>query len=314
MIVLRGLWLLSILVSFTFAKDESDEKADADAKKEFSYGLQELKDLDPLTAECKTTIVDDAKIKAVSDAVDKFVIAYPKHPATPMVKAFVFFIRFPKIKELLAALLANVRALKDDKDKERGVQKLTNEAAEYGRIIIDELDYMKGLPATHEKKPEKGEAFEYLKATPELLGELKKEANALIALCKFNETNKVADYNDDKALDVFKATVELVLKVLPLNVECEEFKLLVVRIINRVGISPGLLLMINSKGKVEKFFPKFMDKILHDSAVITCDNIRPLTSTMVFCVSLGLIIVITIVLGIVTVVFSKKADISKKSH
>lgn len=286
--------------------------------------------------------LDPTGTKTVSKAVTEYIEMYPEHPAADIVRLGAPFIFTDKMDILMDKIFETALPKKEEKkegeekkdgekkgDKKKGDDKMKTyhgllksikAAQSFANIVIEELSESPKLPEGN-KKSDKA-----IEATDEYLKDLVTDAKALKEKCdeKMKPEN-IEKYDTAAAKELARDTVLLVLKVLKLNNDVETFGFLIARIITQLAIASNSVMTLNKHKKLvdvhkkddeaDKKDAEEIAKILGDlknaANKISCE-IRPLTKTMVFRVVLAFTLFMAVVLGIVTVVMSKKAE--SKQH
>lgn len=290
------------------------------------------------------SLLNEANSSTFSNSVTSFVNTYADLEATNMVRYAAPFVFTPKLDALMekiqeTAVPKEEEGKKKEEEKKKEGEKEKTEAEKKKAVEKKYAGISKSIAAA--------EAFavivlEELSETPKMPGDVKANAKAaavdeaylkdLVAKAKalktecatLSKTENLAAYDIAKAKALARQTSELVLKVLPMNTEVDVFQFLVARIISQIAISTNTVMTLNKHKKLsdaakkddkaDKEVAKEVAKILTDvkqGAVKVSCAIRPLTKTLVFRVVLFFTLFMAVVLGIVTVVMSKKADASK---
>ena len=129
-----------------------------------------------------------------------------------------------------------------------------------------------------------------------------------------NKNAKFEDYKPEDALKLTKMSAVLVLKVLTLNCECEAYKILIARTISHIAITCTAILSINKEVKLsdkDKDTAELLVRIKKVALKVASD-IRPWFTTMIFKLILGGAIFIFVVIGIATVLVTRK--VNEKEH
>jgi len=247
---------------------------------------------------------------------------YQKHPALPIVKQGAAFILKDKVQ--IKTALKTIT----EHSKSR-VVKIFKMVKMFGEIVKDELGQPIKLPDDKENKPEGGS--EVVGETGDKILKLEglyKDAKTLVEEVegyemKFKDYQKklesdknakFEDYKPEDALKLTKMSATLVIGILTLNCECEAYKILIARTISHIAITCTAILSINKEVKLsdkDKDTAELLGRIKKVALKVASD-IRPLTSTMIFKLILGGAAFIFVVIGIATVLVTRK--VNEKEH
>jgi hypothetical protein len=294
------LFVCALLAAYVLAEPE----AVLDPKKDFEEA--EKRDIDLVSPALKDTFEEAAVL----------VKKYEKNPAMDVLRTGLFVLKHTEdeTKDKFKVFYDAVKASKDHSNQR--ALRLLKYAETFSTIILTELGSEPKLPDDHNAKMDTAKyaetKLEDLKEIVEMAKKLKSDLKLeeLGKLMKEKKDYKLVDQADvfsvDKMMTQTAEIAKLVMKVLPLNAECEQFRFLLARLTNHIGVvCQGMCTLDKS---ITKDFAKVWSGHLGKQALKTACTIRPLYTTAVFRIVLSFVLGMAVILGIITVVMSKKAD------